>query len=134
MTAAIAFVAKVRIGTGSCIVGTPACVEATTDGSTCFSSRVSRFCCAGACDISRGSSTGIVEPQQLEVDELGGVGEQNVSSLAGPDSAGLVISNDSEMSVRREGGEELLDELPVHLEFGVPVREDVKCCLDKMLP
>lgn len=89
----------------------------------------SQFSSAGARDISGRFLTRVVEPQRLEVNELWGVREYNISSLAGSDLAGLVISNDSEMSIRCEGGEELLDKLPVHLEFNVPVRED-----DKMLP
>ena len=67
----------------------------------------------------------------MEVDELCCVGEQEVSSLANADSACLVISNDAEMSVRREGGEESPDEFPVSLKFLGSVREDVKRCLDK---
>ena len=51
--------------------------------------------------------------------------------MTGADSACFVVSNDAEMSVRRDGGEETSDEFPISLKFLGSVREDIERCLDE---
>ena len=62
------------------------------------------------------------------------VGRFEIASLSSSDADGIVILDDSIVQVIREGGEELRDMPAIIFELRCVVRENIGCCLDRLVP